>query len=106
MEIRIQGKAAGCPIWEITEKDGHYIMANGGIVTGSFDSLRTPLELLSLTFGIMPWKDTMIEAVKVIDERNGIRRDDLNDWSASELLKYLAYGDRNADGVTGNWKPI
>lgn len=104
--IRIQGKEAGCPIWEITEKDGHYIMANSGIVTGSFDSLRMPLELLSLTFGITPWKDTMVEAVKEIDERNGIRRDDLNDWSASELLKYLAYGDRNAVGVTGNWKPI
>ena len=104
--IRIQGKTAGCPIGEITEKDGRYIMANGGIVTGSFDSLRTPLELLSLTFGIMPWKDTMIEAVNTIDERNGIRRDDLNDWSASELLRYLAYGDRNAVEVTGNWKPI
>ena len=87
-------------------KDGRYIMSNGGIVTGSFDSLRTPLELLSQTFGIMPWKDTMIEAVKVLDERNGIKRDDLNDWSTSELLKYLAYGDRNAVGVTGNWKPI
>lgn len=106
MEIRIKGRNPGCPVWEITEKDGMYAMTQNGINTGTFDSLRIPLELMTVTFGITPWKETLVEAIRVIDGRNGIEHDDLENWSTAELVKYLAYGNKDADGVTGNWKPI
>lgn len=106
MEIRIKGRIPGCPVWEITERDGLYVMTNGGIETGAFDDLAMPLELMTVTFGITPWKETLREAVRAIDGRNGIKHDDLDAWNASEMVKYLAYGDKNAEGVTGKWKPI
>ena len=106
MAICIRGKAAGCGLWEIRETEQGYTMSNGGIVTGTFDGLRIPLELMTVTFGIIPLRETLIEAVTLTADRKRICCEGIENWTASELVRYLAYGNKDAVGVTGNWKAI
>ena len=82
MEFRIKGKADGCPIWEITKKGNTYILWHWGIGS-EFDSLRLPLELLQKSIGARLWKDTLVDAVKILGGQ------DAEKMNKEELIDYL-----------------
>lgn len=92
MEFCIKGKAAGCPVWEIREEDRGYSMSNGKFVS-MFDELRLPLELLQKTIRAELWKDTLIDAVIIIDRENFRSGEewesDVRNWSRQDLIDYL-----------------